>query len=81
MDEKEKTTPSMRAYGRQLFICQNGTCAPTETAVSTTANSPTNTLPTMSMEVDFNSISEIEKYLQNGEKPTLVEFYSDFGIS
>lgn len=26
--------PSMRAYGRQLFICQHGDCAPSETAVA-----------------------------------------------
>ncbi|MEM7113950.1 MAG: cob(I)yrinic acid a,c-diamide adenosyltransferase [Chloroflexota bacterium] len=37
MDEKKNIPPSMRAYGRQLFICQNGTCAPTETAVSLNA--------------------------------------------
>lgn len=26
--------PTMRAYGRQLFICQHGDCAPSETAVA-----------------------------------------------
>ncbi|MEM7333718.1 MAG: hypothetical protein AAF490_16645, partial [Chloroflexota bacterium] len=29
--------PSMRAYGRQLFICQHGICAPPETAVALNA--------------------------------------------
>lgn len=34
----------------------------------------------VSTELDFTSTADIEAYLQNGEKPTLVEFYSDFGI-
>lgn len=31
--------------------------------------------------LSFSSTEEIEAYLHNGAKPTLVEFYSDFGIS
>lgn len=31
--------------------------------------------------LSFFSAAEIEAYLHNGEKPTLVEFYSDFGIN
>lgn len=30
--------------------------------------------------LDFSSAEDIEAYLQEGKKPTLVEFYSDFGI-
>ena len=30
--------------------------------------------------LDFSSVEDIEVYLRAGEKPTLVEFYSDFGI-
>ena len=30
--------------------------------------------------LDFSSAGAIGAYLQEGKKPTLVEFYSDFGI-
>ena len=31
--------------------------------------------------LEFNSVDEIEAYLSSSDVPTLVEFYSDFGLS
>jgi hypothetical protein len=45
----------------------------------TTTNTTTSASLTDALLI-FSSIDEIEAYLQSGEKPTLVEFYSDFGI-
>lgn len=58
---------------------------PTETAVlsntSTIAKVSEQTNALENGVIELNSIEEIEQYLQNGAKPTLIEFYSDFGVS
>ncbi len=53
-----------------------------ETAVSPNSLATTNNInQPNALEIEFDSITAIEAYLQGSEKPTLVEFYSDFGIS
>lgn len=39
-----------------------------------------NTAASANRPLDFSSIQDIERYLGSGGKPTLVEFYSDFGF-
>jgi phosphoglycerol transferase MdoB-like AlkP superfamily enzyme len=50
------------------------------TANASTKTNTTNSAVATERELTFSSMEAIEAYLQRGEKPTLVEFYSDFGI-